>query len=57
MSHNTDERAREDTDRPSGLEVEKWILRSLLVSLLLLSAAALVGSLDDLKRYVKIRRM
>lgn len=57
MSHHTDERAREDTDRPSGLEVEKWILRSLLVSLLLLSAAAFVGSLDDLKRYVKIRRM
>lgn len=37
--------------------VERWLFRGLLGAVAVVMAAALVGSLDDIKRYVKISRM
>lgn len=37
--------------------MEKWILRGLLVAIGGLLTGAVIGSLDDIKRYVKISRM
>ena len=57
MSRHTDDIARHGVDHGRGREIEKWILRSLLVSLLLLCGAAVVGSRDDIRRYARMRRM
>lgn len=47
-----------DTTRPDGgPEVEKWILRSMLIAILATAVAGVLGSLDDIKRYLRIRQM
>lgn len=40
-----------------GPEVEKWIFRSLLLGVLGALAAAIVASLDDIQRYLRIKDM
>ena len=51
-------RARDDGDDDGGgVEVEKWILRVLLASAVVTLVTAVVGSLDDLKRYIRMRQM
>ncbi|CAN5856983.1 hypothetical protein BH23ACT10_BH23ACT10_37320 [soil metagenome] len=37
--------------------MEKWILRILVSGLLAVGAMAVAASVDDIKRYVKIRQM
>jgi hypothetical protein len=37
--------------------MEKWMLRALLAAFAVLLAAAVIGSIDDAKRYAKIRAM
>ena len=37
--------------------MEKWILRALLATIAITLGAAVIGSLDDIKRYAKIRSM
>ncbi|MGI8574339.1 MAG: DUF6893 family small protein [Egibacteraceae bacterium] len=37
--------------------MEKWILRTMLGTVAVMLTAAVVASLDDIKRYVKIRSM
>lgn len=40
-----------------GVEAEKWILRALLLGVLGAALAALIASVDDIRRYVHIRQM
>jgi hypothetical protein len=37
--------------------VEKWILRVLVAAMLAIGVWGVIGSVDDIKRYVKIRQM
>jgi hypothetical protein len=37
--------------------MEKWILRLILAAFGVAVAAAVIGSLDDIKRYAKMRAM
>lgn len=37
--------------------VEKWILRVLVAVMLAIGVWGVIGSVDDIKRYVKIRQM
>jgi hypothetical protein len=37
--------------------MEKWILRVLVFVMLAVGVWAVVGSVDDIKRYVRIKRM
>ncbi len=37
--------------------VEKWILRFLVATMLAIGVWGVAGSIDDIKRYVKIRQM
>lgn len=37
--------------------VEKWILRFLVAVMLAIGVWGVIGSVDDIKRYVKIRQM
>jgi hypothetical protein len=37
--------------------MEKWILRVLVFVMLALGVWGVVGSIDDIKRYVRIKRM
>lgn len=46
-----------DDTEDSGLEAEKWMFRLLLGGALVALGAAVLGSLDDIKRYVRIRNM
>lgn len=58
MSHHTDDQpTRAHDDDAGGLELEKWILRLLLLTVAALGVSAVVASLDDIKRYVKIKQM
>lgn len=41
----------------NGAEVEKWFFRILALGLLATFAVAVVGSMDDIKRYMRIRAM
>lgn len=40
-----------------GPEVEKWILRTMVTVMLAVGVWAVAGSVDDIKRYAKIRAM
>lgn len=57
MTHHTDQAVQPRNPDGGGLEVEKWILRALVLALLAVTTAAVVGSLDDIKRYVRMSRM
>lgn len=46
-----------DEVEENGAEVEKWILRVLLLGVLGALTAAVLGSLDDIKRYVHMQQM
>lgn len=47
-----------DADHDNGgLEVEKWILRLMLMTVAALAVSAVLASLDDIKRYVRIKQM
>lgn len=37
--------------------VEKWIFRTLVAAMLAVGVWGVIGSVDDIKRYVKIRQM
>lgn len=37
--------------------LEKWILRTLMLAVIAVALAAVYGSLNDIKRYVRIKRM
>lgn len=37
--------------------VEKWFFRSIVIAVLAVLAAATVASADDIKRYIRIKRM
>lgn len=39
------------------IEVEKWILRALVVTMLAIGIWGVIGSFEDIKRYNKIRQM
>jgi hypothetical protein len=54
MSHHTDQ-DREDDD--SGAGVEAWLLRLVLIATVALAAAAIVTSLSDIQRYLRMRQM
>lgn len=41
----------------NGVDVEKWILRFLLVGVLGALSAAVLGSVDDIKRYLRMQKM
>ncbi len=48
----------DDNERAgSGAQVEKWILRSLVFTMLGAVVTALAASVDDIKRYIRIKRM
>jgi hypothetical protein len=54
MTHHDQEQG---SDAGKGVEMEKWILRVLLLATAALSAVAIAASLDDIKRYARMRRM
>lgn len=37
--------------------VEKWILRVMVATMLAIGVLGVAGSIDDIKRYIKIKRM
>ena len=41
----------------NGADVEKWILRILLAGVVGAVVVAVLGSVDDIKRYIEIREM
>lgn len=41
----------------AGIGFERWVLRSMLLAIVGLAVTAVVASLDDIKRYMAIRRM
>lgn len=53
MTHHTEEHG----DEGGGPEMEKWILRLLLLAATALSVTVVVASLDDIKRYLRMRQM
>jgi hypothetical protein len=61
VTHHTEDdqrqRRHETGDQKGGVEVEKWILRTMLLAVTALGITAVMASLDDIKRYIKISRM
>jgi hypothetical protein len=54
MSHHTDQ-DHDDTDDGAGLEA--WLLRLTLIALAALAVAAIITSLSDIQRYLRLRQM
>jgi hypothetical protein len=52
MSHHED-----DANDPGGAGGEAWILRLLMLTLVGLLAAAIVNSISDIQRYLRMRQM